>query len=161
MARNRAWADTLLSNAIATPGTLNINLLTNAPTVDTLTAVRIVGHVIIVPDAELSAVDGSQNVDIGIGVTSVEAFGANTLPDANDDTKYPPRGWLWIDRFTMMIAVGAGPIDRYQFTDYHFDVRSQRKVDKGVLFMTIQNVVASGGGNAVQVSGRIRVLCLT
>ncbi len=162
--RHRTWADTIFTQIIASGGAgLPINLLADAPTVDTLTAIRLVVDLTAVPDPALSAVDGSQLVHVGIGVASLEAFniGISALPNPNDDNDYPPRGWLYVAPSLVHRAVGAGPIDIVRYGEWHVDIRSMRKIDKGVLFIIVENAAALGTSFAIAVSGRVRALCLT
>ena len=161
--RNRAWADTLIDNTVVNGGQLRTDLLIGAPTIDTITAVRIVGDIMGFSGA-LSEAEGTQLVDLGIGVTSREAFDALVLPDPNASGDYPPRGWLYVARAVMQTALptGATPTAIFRrFAEFHFDVRSMRKIDKGVLFMVISNTNADGGTETINLAGRVRVLCLT
>ena len=161
--RNRAWADLLFGPSALVVGTdIIVDLLANAPTVDTLTAVRIVGELNAHYDVTNTIVDSDSVVDLGIGVTSMQAFaaGANSVPDPSTMTDYPPRGWLYVTRK----YVGQSLTDTTGVTSvqavFSFDVRAMRKIDKGILYLRMANVMINVGG-AMEVSGRVRVLCLT
>ena len=147
--RPLAWADTIISNALAVGSGISPTLLANTPASDTIIIARLVIHLNVIPDAELSVIDGVMGVDIGIGVATVQAHAAGALPDPSVDAEAPARGWLWVDRMTIYTAVGAGPIDRWFFPEVYADIRTMRKVDKGVLYIRAKNVNVSGGSFAV------------
>ncbi len=160
--RGRAWADTLLSQTLTSgAATASLNLLTTAPTEDTLTAVRMIINLNVTPTSGLEAVDGAQSVDIGIGVTSGEAFTAGAIPDPNTAGDFPARGWLWRERLVIFRGVGAGPIDTWHYPVVRADIRAARKIDKGRLFITLQLGNMTGAIFDCHVAGIIRVLCLT
>ena len=160
--RNRAWADLLVAQNIGAGGNTKLDLLGGAPTMDTLTAVRVIVHLNVSPDV-LSAIDGVVSFDVGIGVSSSEAFavGVSALPDPDDATNYPPRGWIWVDRYAVRNTVGAGPIDLNNAAEIRADIRAMRKIDKGKMFIIMKLSTAAGSGFGVNVVGRVRVLCLT
>jgi len=163
--RNRAWADLLVNTTLSSGGNVVLNLLTNAPTVDTITAIRIISRL----EARAVATDqveGTQLVDIGIGVTSVEAFagGITTLPSPVTDTEFPPRGWLYVARRVYQLGLpiisgGGGPIHTVAVFD--FDLRAMRKIDKGVLFLAATSTNVDGSAVSLSLTGRVRSLCLT
>ena len=101
---------------------------------------------------------------MGIGVASTDAFGVAAgagLPDPRVETDYPPRGWIWKGSFTAADSVLATALTQvYHFPTIEFDIRSLRKVDKGVLYFTAVKTVLSGSAFDLQLDGLIRVLCL-
>jgi len=108
--RARAWADTLVNlTVVSAAGQSATDLLANAPTIDTITAVRIVLRLEAYP-AVANASDGIQAIDVGIGVTSLEAFGVNATPDVNTDNEYLPRGWLYVERGTVYNVTNTDPV---------------------------------------------------
>ena len=165
VSRNRAWADSRVSGTLLTSGTpLLTDLLVGAPTVDTLTAVRIVGGLTVYQDAS-SENEGRGYCDVGIGVSSREAFtvGATALPDPTQGDEYPPRGWLYAATkpLTLMLPTGGTPTAMWQIPAvFEFDLRAMRKIDKGVLFMWVEEATVSGT-LVTYITGRVRVLCLT
>ncbi len=158
--RNRAWADTMFCGSLlADEGTIRSNLLIDAPTVDTLTAVRIIVDLSIGPNV-VSAADAANCISVGIGVTSAEGFAAGATPSPAFTDQYPPRGWLYIaTKVSRMFVITSTGLST-TFAEFKGDFRAMRKVDKGILYMEIVNnaVVATG---AVAIYGRVRVLCLT
>jgi len=144
-------------NVIIDEGSLLTDLLVNAPTVDTLTAVRIimdleVGHSVT------STVDAFNVHSVGIGVTSREAFAAAVIPDPEQDSQYPPRGWLYVANKAVRSHQDQGSTKTQ--ARFVVDLRAMRKIDKGVLYLAQSNnaVVQT---LSVDVVGRVRVLCLT
>ena len=166
MARPRAWADTLVDVAFTTTGGVLIdNLLTPLTASDTVTAVRLIIHLHMVPQNLSDDIDGGTVVDMAVGVSAAEAFNANVLPDPNVAGDTPARGWLWRDR---LIAVGnsvTGPPahDVYYGTEIRADVRAMRKVDRGILYLHLISggMTVSGAYLPVAVIGIVRTLCLT
>ena len=163
--RNRAWADSrFLGSALVAGTPLVSNLLAGAPTVDTLTAVRIIGDLWVQYLVSTTVGDSLSIVDLGIGVAGVEAFDAGTasLPSPAVNTEYPPRGWLYVNSQPVSQTLdGAGGVSIVnERAHFQFDLRAMRKIDKGRLYSHIvQNNITVGG--AMQITGRIRVLCLT
>ena len=160
MPRHRAWAD-LIHNAQLIDGDTTLkDLLVNAPTSDTLTVVRIILDVTVGFDPAVGT-EGDCRIDLGIGVTSREAFtiGKTAVPDPSQETEYPPRGWLFVATKRATIAVGAS-FEWVIPAVFQADLRAQRKIDKGVLFLFAKNTVISDAAT-VRVVGRTRVLCLT
>ncbi len=162
MPRNRAWADTVINSAqILAEQELILNLLLDAPTVDTLTVVRMVIDVEVAHGFDEPPSDRTSAVSLGIGVTSVEAFnqGINALPEPQASAQYPPRGWLYVN--TKLVGMQGDNNSIYRKAGvFVADLRSMRKVDKGVLYMVVHNN-AILGSTPVDVWGRVRVLCLT
>jgi len=161
--RNRAWADTVFNSVqIVAEGVSLTNLLTDAPTVDTLTAVRIVLDLVVAHGADEPIVDSSNAVSVGIGVCSVEAFGQgiNALPEPQFSTQYPPRGWLYVATKPVLAAnIGTAGGTR-RVAEFSADLRSMRKIDKGILYIVVQNNAILSNKD-VDLWGRVRVLCLT
>ena len=163
--RNRAWADTVFTAVTLGVNGSNLDdLLVNAPTVDTLTAIRIIGDLTIEFDPTATRSDQLNVVHVGVGVTSREAFvaGVNSIPLPNAETEYPPRGWLYVATKSCMSTIDAtNQATESKAAHFEFDIRSMRKIDKGVLFLVVQSILGKGGGVTVLVSGRVRALCLT
>ena len=162
--RNRAWADRRFAGTALVAGTPGVfDLLTAAPEVDTLTAVRIVGDLTVQYLVSTTIVDSLSIVEVGIGVSSVQAFAVAAgagLPDPSaDPAEYPPRGWLYLaSQPVSQHAESTGVIEHV--ARFQFDLRAMRKIDKGFLFMVVeQNNITVGG--AMQMTGRVRALCLT
>ena len=146
----------MISNLLTASGGVNL---------DTLTAIRlIVGVQLYTPDTSEEELE--QIIDVGVGVCSVEAFnvGVTALPDPNTVGDYPPRGWLWVDRYLVLQALptGATPTAMWRIQPrIQVDMRAARKVDKGVVFMIWRNTQVGTDAASIVLSGRVRLLCLT
>jgi len=161
MPRPRAWADTVFNQPLTDAQQVNSDLLVDLPASPVITVVRIIGRLTICPNSITNQISGLTVVDFAIGVSSVEAFTASVLPDADQSVEAPPRGWLWTTR-TICIQDRLNTEPASRFVDQiEFDVRSMRKVDKGRLFLQMENNQASGTAFTVSVIGRVRVLCVT
>ena len=160
--RRRAWADQrFASQVIASGSQVVFDLLANAPTIDTMTVARIIGYLQVEQDPSGDN-EGSQSIDVGIGVSSVEAFtiGPTALPDPFSETEYPPRGWLYVasKQASLRLVSGGGTPTPAIF---EFDLGAMRKIDKGVLFLYVRNTASLGTAFTVHLSGRVRSMCLT
>jgi len=154
--RRRAWADTIVSSNLVASATSKHDLLAGLSPMDTKTVSRIL--------VDLSAAVDPANVTsmdvfwhIGIGVTSKEAYDLETLPDPDAVADYPQSGWVYVGSKRVWLNNG-GTI--HHIAELQLDLRGQRKVDRGVLFLTMTNIGVNGGGS-FRVLGRIRALCLT
>ena len=147
---------------IISPGTLPpLDILFDAPLGDTITVTRLIGRIAVLPQNPTDNVASIQRVDMGIGVTSEEAFGVAAISSIADNTQYPIRGWLWADTYAMMVGFRNSTSDMHVLPEVRFDIRAQRKVDKGNLYFTAANNLAAGTALTIRLVGRIRALCLT
>jgi len=163
VARPLAWGDTVVNVALTDAINMTpLNLLANLTAADTITTMRIVGHLYVrIQNHDLN-VSSTQAVDLGIGVSAPEAFIANVLPDPNQDLESPARGWLWTDRLlTSFSNSSTFGIELYERAEVRFDIRSSRKVDKGVLYLNGLSSNIDNSPMTTRLTGRIRVLCAT
>ena len=159
MRRRRAWADSVfLTNAFAPSGEIRTDLLAGLTSTETKTVVRIIGGLNF-EYAPTDDTEGTNALHIVIGAASREAFDLGTLPDADATADYPTQGWLYATTWLISQTVGATGLHRTN-ARVEFDLRASRKIDRGVLYMTLLNI-ASVGGRTLQVTGRVRALCLT
>jgi len=164
MARPRAWADLIWSAEIADGGNmapLNVLADLGASPLDTITVTRLVGDIYVVPTLPIIALDYSQRIDVGIGVATESAFdiGVTAVPQPDISTEYPARGWLYVVTMWLFKINSTTHDDMYAHA--HFDIRTMRKVDKGILYVAAGNNPVQVGGEEIRVGGRIRALCLT
>ena len=165
MARPRAWGDTLVEFAIASAGVVStpLNLLTTLSPSDTITVARLIGHLTVLPTSLISTGNHVTNIDMGIGVASIEAFAATAgLPLPSIAADVPIRGWLWRERLTMAHHNDDGTEDSYvKWPEVRFDLGAMRKVDRGVLYF--HAIVSLSGGTFVSITvhGLIRAMCIT
>ncbi len=164
--RRVAWCDFLMNEALSDGVVVLDNLLVNAPVSDTLTVTRIIG------DFWCLQTDSDENqalktVDVGIGVINQEAFDLGTgvgIPNPTVEDSTPPRGWLYAARQPVLQALPTGGtiVTMWRETaHFKFDLRGQRKIDKGVLYMWIEMNTITGSTVALQAIGRIRTLFKT
>ena len=160
--RGRSWADTLFNlTVVSAAAQSNNDLLANAPTSDTLTVVRIIGDLWWISSSLTVQSTGAERLDVGIGVTSTEAFGVNATPDVNTDSEYPPRGWLYISS-TMFVHDRTAAEPGIEIPSrLAFDIRAQRRIDKGKLYMAVSSNNVVGSSVTGKLVGRVRALCLT
>jgi len=157
-----SWNDTnLFGVALVAATPLEVDLLASAPTLDTLTVIRVIADITVQYQVDTTINDALSAVSMGIGVSSKEAFavGGVSLPNPTNPTEYPPRGWLYVNTLPVaqLLTSATGIIN--EAARFQLDMRAARKIDKGTLFMTMeQNTITVGG--AMQVVGRVRVLCL-
>ncbi len=163
--RRRAWADFNIDTAIASAGNLIVDLLANASASDTITVARLVidlwGYLSPTSEAETSQV-----VFVSVGVASEEAFllGAAALPDPQNADEAPARGWLYVMGLPVLQTLPSGAtVAAMHRMDAHFDadVHGLRKVDRGRLFLRARNEPSLGAATTIQLTGRVRALCLT
>lgn len=164
--RRVAWCDFLLDFGIADAAVRLDDLLVNAPVSDTITVTRIIGDFWGLP-APTSENESLLTMDVGIGVINREAFDLGTgvgIPNPTAEDSTPPRGWLYAARQPVFLSIPGGATaggHGMVAAHFKFDLRGQRKVDKGVLFMWMEQNFFEGGAQTVNVNGRIRVLFKT
>ena len=157
MARRTRWIDTLVAESTTNLGQDIESLLAGMSTDSTrgLTVTRVIGDLWL-SSGTVAGAWGTQQVSIGIGVVSQEAFVANAIPDPNNNADYPVRGWIY--RTCCGVAQnGTGTQVLYRCV---FDIRSQRKLDSGELLLVINNDAGLGTSFTVQTFGSVRVLAL-
>ncbi len=99
---------------------------------------------------------GTQSVDIGIGITSQEAFAAGVVADPNVSGDQPSRGWIY--RTRRMVAQNS--IGSPVLFHLNADIRASRKLDDGECYFVLNNTVDLGTAFTVGVGGIIRQLWL-
>jgi len=166
LARPLAWADTHFNVLFSAPAIPNpVNLLTTLQLNDTVTVIRLIVHMFCIPQNLSDDIIGGAKVDMAIGVTATEAFNANVVPDPGSPSEIPARGWLWKDVLLAVKASEAGPPaqDFYWGTELKADIRSMRKVDRGILYFAMEadDIAVSGAFQPINVVGLVRALCVT
>jgi len=108
----------------------------------------------------VGSISGTQRLDYGIGVASAEAFaaGAGAIPNPATSTEYPARGWLVAGSRYIQTS---GQASELAALNWDFDIRTMRKIDKGILYLSIVNNPVQGVGQALVIGSRVRALCLT
>ncbi len=159
MARTRVWADLIFSNIIADGANMPaLDVLFDlAPNpIDTITVARLVGYLTITPDLPAS-LNATQRVDIGIGVVAEKSMSGVLTPQPDISTDYPARGWMYAATKWVSQSTTVG----FVYPQWEFDIRTMRKVDKGILFIGAGSNNVDGTAFSVRLGGRIRALCLT
>ena len=155
------WSDTLLHTLVGSGGQAAISLVSDFSNEELRLASLTLMRTIIGIDVAYSVHDsgeGSQLMDIAIGVESQEAFAAGVHPDPKVGSDHPVRGWVFRARGRVFgfaadqPAVYSWRLDR--------DIRSRRKLENGEAFIVIDNTPAEGAAGSVSVSGLIRQLWL-
>ena len=159
--RRRAWSDTILNTTLAIGGAFTGDLLAGLEAQETKTVARILLDIWAFPDATDQS-EAAAFFHFGIGVGSAEAFVAGVLPDPDIVADYPTLGWVYVASKPVLqglpIVSGGGGVTRLT-VHINEDLRGQRKVDRGVLYMTAVSRAITGVVT-IRVVGRVRALCL-
>ena len=152
------WVDTLISNTLAADAQDVFSLMTGVSTAETrnwtlLRTIILLDLAATVHDAS----EGDSRVDIGIGITSQEAFAAGVVPDPNVGTDKPTRGWIFRGRYRYY-QFAAGVNDVYS-VHVDKDIRSRRKLENGEAYLNWVNTSINGVAVA-RLVGLIRMLWL-
>ena len=104
--------------------------------------------------------EGSQQVFLGLGICSAQAFSAGDsgIPDPFVMVDFPPRGWIWRASYRVYGFAADQPAVFNARID--LDIRGQRKLENGVAFMTVTNTPFEGVATVITVSGIVRQLWL-
>ena len=166
MPRHRTWADRIFNQLVNSGASDVEDLLDAVPQQsETLTVTRIIAELqftSVVTDEN----ESTQLISLAIGVVSPEAvaIGITALPSPSVEDEFPPRGWLYRGRMVYQLALptGATPTSMFkQMPIFKFDVRAMRKIDKGRLFLVVQNTDVDGVATNLHMRGIVRSLCLT
>ena len=154
------WIDTLVDTTVANAATNTISLSGEFTAQETIRLARLtLLRTLVRIDAAYAVHDageGSQRMAIGIGLAPVEAFSGTTTSDPEDASEFPTRGWIWRGVYRLYGFAADQPAVSNRALD--LDLRSRRKVENGILFLTINNVALEGVSAAIRVVGMIRQL---
>ena len=155
MPRRTAWVDTIVDENAATAGQATKSLLGILGQVDTrgTTLIRTIVSLGLWSNTTAGAW-GVQRCDIGIGITSQEAFSAGAFPDPKAATDEPPRGWVYR---TSKLVTQNGVGTQIVF-EVMADIRGARKIENGELFLIMDNTAESGTTFTVNLQGLVRIL---
>ena len=118
-----------------------------------ITVIRTLVDLSIHPTVPVS-VFGGQNVRLGVGMVTADAFLAAALPDLNSVSEEPIRGWIFKNARHAFQSENS-----FQFGSLHLDIHSQRKVDLDTeIYFQFQNEDMTGTAFSVEVTGLIRML---
>ena len=156
------WVDTLFADSIASGGQVVHELDSTVFSVTErrfarATLLRTIVRLDIAPTVRDSG-EGDQIVDIGIGVTSQEAFAASVVSDPATAIDFPVKGWVWRARYrSYAVSTNDQNVDIIRVDK---DLRGQRKLENGRLFLVADNGANQGDATATQITGIIRALLL-
>jgi len=146
---------------LASSATNKKDLLAGLAATDTKTVTRVLIDLHMIRPVTNSFQNRENVIDVGIGVVSSEAFALETLPDPDVETDYPQMGWVYANtQVVWQLKDSTDNIALGMNAHFKADIRGQRKVDRGILFMVISNIGVQGSDNVV-LYGRVRALCLT
>jgi len=153
--RRTAWQDRLVNASITSGGNLENDVMSDLSKDENRgsTIVRVIGDLTMY-SATTAGAWGAQNLDIGLGILERDAMIAGIVPDPNNSTDSPARGWLFRTRCTVFQNGVGTPIG----IKCMFDIRAQRRVNAGTLAVMYTNTNAIGASFTVLVSGIFRVL---
>lgn len=160
MVRPRVWDDLHLEQSCV-DGVGQVLQMVSQDVQD-ITAVRVVGRLFFGPQS-ISATDQAiTRLDIGIGITSVDAFnvGITAIPDVTVGTAFPPRGWLWKTTMYTHKENNTGSIESVYVDSLDIDIRAARKLDRGIMYVTFEANDMSGTAHTTRLAGLLRTLCL-
>ena len=154
--RKTDWFDNF-ENLDISSGGQSLQRITPAGFQAGLTLTRTLVTLTVYPSVP-GAATAEQVVHYGIGLASEDAFGASVVPDPNVEFDAPPRGW--VIRSSILVQQAITPITGSRLVDINLDVRAQRMIDNGVLYLVVNNDPVRGTPFNVRVIGWVRLLCL-
>ena len=154
--RRTDWEDTNFNFATGA-GTTAILQLTPAGDNQGRTVTRVLLTLILQPSNPIVA-ESMMQVHFGIGMSSSEAIGTSaSLADPAVANENPVNGWLLRDYVTVVDHATVVAVAPIRLT---YDLRAQRRIDEGLLYMRLTNGSGLGPGFTVQMSGIVRCLVL-
>ena len=158
---NTLWIDTLVLEDVTNVSSNTTNLMASMTTIDTrLAGLTLLRTIIGVDIAYLvhDSGEGSQIVDIGLGISTQEAFAADVLPDPNTATEHPTLGWVFRARGRVFGFAADQPVVYVWRVDR--DIRAKRILANGVSYAIWKNNNSEGATGTIRVTGLIRQLWL-
>jgi len=157
--RQTIWTDVLHSGIVVSAGLSFDNLMGEFPETERRGAQYTLERLILCHDYSYAVHDsgeGSQFIDVGVGIVSQEAFDAGAIPDAGTTDDFPVRGWIYRCRHKLhgFASDQAATDVRTVFRD----LRAKRRLDNGVPFIQFQNSPLSGAASSIQIVGITRAL---
>jgi len=157
----RIWIDTHLNMSMASGAQDLVSLMTGVSSAQTrfdrMTLLRTIVGIDVAYTVHDSG-EGSQNVAIGVGIASQEAFAAGTVSDPNSATDFPTRGWVWKWRGRIFGFAADQPAIMSRRID--IDLRGMRKLENGEAFIVANNDPNEGTATAIEITGLLRQLWL-
>ena len=154
MPRRTLWIDTLVNSPLTVASILLLSLNTNLSVTDARLAGMTLFRTIIVLNLAYAVHDsgeGSQGIDLGIGIAQQDAFsaGAAAMPNPGTLGDQSTRGWVY--RTRQRVYGFAADQPAVDFVRIDKDIRSQRKLDNGILYLIASQFLQEGAASATQV----------
>jgi len=155
MPRETDWIDTNVDFTIASGAQAFVSLITGAAPIN-MRGVTLTRLIISLgfTSTTVAGLWGIQQVDMGIGVTSQEAFAAGSLPDPSVPADKPQYGWVW----KTSKAISQNGIGAVAVFDVMADARGQRRIQNGEVYFVADNTALLGTSFVVNCRGLIRML---
>jgi len=154
MVRAMVWDDSVLGSTIATGAEVIVPLSTTVQGESRGQTVIRSMYDLSASSVSIAGAYGVQSLDIGIGITSLEAFTAGIVPDPGVQTEKPARGWLWKANLT----VSQNGISTPVVANIRADVRGMREIQNGVVYLVVANKPIRGTTFTIDLSGLVRLL---
>jgi len=158
--RETLWVDTLFDETIASGGKAEQTLMPIGIPDLRYSGVTLL-RTILCHDYSYAVHDsgeGTQILDVGIAVSSQEAFNAAALPDPEVRSDHPQRGWVYRCRHRLIgYAADQAAAD---VRSVYRDLRGKRKLYNGQLYVSFTNTAGTGVASSLSVVGIIRSLLL-
>ena len=157
------WFDTLFNNAVASAGTLLVDLVGTPSDSSLRLAQMTLMRTIVRMDWAATVHDsgeGSTRLSWGLGIASRDAFnvGSTAVPLPNQTDDFPPRGWVC--RSVHRIWAFAADDPSVDVTRVDVNLQSRRRLDNGVSYLIATNDAQEGTTVALTAVGIIRQLYL-
>ena len=154
--RRTAWDDEYILSSVVHNGQ-HIQLLAQNvadPEKRGCTMVRLIYHGWFQANSP-GAVNGTQWIAIGIGLTSDDAFAAGAVSEADTADDFPVSGWVMRETVAVMDSIDAmdqRPVELFR------DLRVARKLERSSLFITHESNAFVGTTQTVGFLALVRVL---
>ncbi len=151
------WIDTVIDRSVASGAQDLFSLMTGVAPVNVRrqTLVRTLISLDFYSESAAGAY-GIQQLDIGIGITSQEAFAAGVVADPEVAADQPSRGWIYRTR----MGVAQNGVGTQIIYSLRADIRASRKLDDGEGYFVVTNTTERGTSFSVHELGIIRQLWL-
>ncbi len=155
------WIDTLYSQDIGSGATFVQSLMTGQTVSETrlvqMTLMRTIVRLDLAP-VVMDSGEGSQLVDIGIGVDTQESVASGAVPLPNVAGNFPVRGWVFRARYRVWATAADRAVVVWREIDK--DLRARRKLDNGESYVAVVNTGSEGTATTIRMTGLIRQLWL-